>query len=141
MTAPKESGKQGLTVQDSLFHAAEALEKATGRPMHSQDFVLEVHQALRECVLAVEYHLDTVTGKQGAGAVRGDAPWLIPELEKLEADLARCLVAVWEAKSTSAQPTEDQITAMSELAGHVRNVASMEYELVHEAIRPLGDVD
>lgn len=141
MTAPKELQEQRLDTQESLFRAAQSLEEATGRPKDSTKFVQVIHQALRGCVLAVEFHLDTVSGKQGAGAVRSETPRLIPELERLEASLARCLVQVWEAKSASMRPSEERIAGMRQLAERVRAVASIEHELVHEAARPLGDVD
>ncbi len=140
MNLPREINDQPLTTQASLFQAAQALEQATNKSIASADFLHEVHEALRGCVLAVEYHLDTVSGKTGAGAVRIDVPRLLPELERLEADLALCLVAVWTAKSEEAQPTERLRAAITGLVRTVREAASDEFDLVHEVGRPIGDV-
>ena len=124
MDASDDTGRPATT-QESLFRAAEALEQATAAARDTDTFLHDAHDALRRCVVAA----------------RHETPRLRPALEKLEADLARCLVEVWEAKSASLQPSDELIGAMNTLAAHVRAAASEEFDLVHEMERPMGAQD
>ncbi len=92
-------------------------------------------------MFAVEYHLDTICGTKGAGVARQEEPWLLPRLEKLQVDLTRCLVEVWEAKSVSVHPTGQLLSALQMLAYTFVPLQLSSIDLVHEVGRPIGALD
>jgi hypothetical protein len=98
--------------------------------------------AIRAATLAVEHRLDDFSGPEGyAEDIAADEPRLLPELEKLEETIARLLVESWSVKPAEAQPTPDFLSRLLRLATHMRHVASLEFDLVHEAMNKPGGVD
>lgn len=131
-----------LPSQESLFRAAAQLEAAIQHPAATPAWYQDVHAAIRSCVLAIEYHLDSLFGPQGVGhEVREREPRLLPDLERLEAQLARALLDAWEAKALAPAVDPEFLGRLKELILDVRAVASHEFNLVHETFRPTPGED
>ena len=142
MTTANSSLGGRLPSQESLFRAAAQLEAAIQEPAATLDWYHDVHAAIRSCVLAIEYHLDSLFGTDGIGhEVREREPRLLPDLERLEAQLARALLEAWEAKATAPAVDPHFIDRCKALVIDVRAAASHEFDLVHETFRPTPGED
>ncbi|GAB4323305.1 MAG: hypothetical protein Kow0010_04620 [Dehalococcoidia bacterium] len=131
-----------LPSQESLFRAAAQLEEAIEEPSATPAWYQTVHAAIRSCVLAIEYHLDSLLGPEGIGhEVREREPRLLPDLERLEAQLARALIDAWEAKATAPAVAPAFIDRLRALIVEVRAAAGHEFDLVHETFRPTPGED
>lgn len=127
--------------EDSLFRAAQELEEAINAPGGGAWHV-NVRDALRKCILAVETRLDYLLGPKGMEAeIARDEPRLIPALDRLEAALAGLLVDFWETKGQQTSRAEEETLRLQELLRHLREVAGNEFMLVHEAFNTTGGED
>lgn len=127
---------------ESLFRAAERLEHAVALARTGGAWFREAHAAIRAATLAVEKRLDDFGGPEGyAGDIVSEEPRLLPDLERLEAELARLLLEAWSARPAGMKPTRDLVKRLASLAAEMRRVASVEFALVHEAMNPPGGVD
>jgi hypothetical protein len=133
-------GIQHREEQASLFRAVQQLETVLAARRDDDRWYASARAALRGCTLAVEHALDSLTGPDGlALSVVEDEPRLIPELERLEASLAKLLVELWETKG---HPQADGFAArLDDLARGMRHAASETFELVYEALNSPGQQD
>jgi chlorite dismutase len=77
---------------DKLELAERALHAALGRPQPTREraWAQRVATELRAAIEAIEAHRREVEGEHGLyGELRFDAPWLLPRLHQLSAQLAR----------------------------------------------------
>lgn len=142
MTTPDSPLGGRLPSQASLYRAAAQLEQTIRAPNASPDWYHDLHAAIRGCVLAIEFHLDSLFGPEGIGhEVRDREPRLLPELERLEARLARALLDAWEAKASIPDVDPEFIDRLKALVVEVRDAANHEFDLVHETFRPTPGED
>jgi hypothetical protein len=88
---------------------------------------------VRASIVAVERHLDTTHGEAGLeGDIVREEPRLIPAIERLQTDLARLLVELWEADRLTPADTPRFVTRLGKLAELVRAVGNQEFSLLHE---------
>src|SRR3990172_4881253 len=110
---------------ESLFRAAERLEHAVALAASDGEWFREAHAAIRAATLAVEQRLDDFAGPEGfAGDIASEEPRLLPNLERLEVELARLLVEAWSARPADMAPTPALARRLSDLAADMRRVAS-----------------
>jgi hypothetical protein len=127
---------------ESLFKAAELVDTAVATARADAAWAKQARAAIRAATLAVEHRLDDFSGPEGyAEDIAAEEPRLLPELERLEETIARLLVESWSVKPDEAQPTPDFLSRLLRLATEMRRVASLEFDLVHEAMNKPGGVD
>lgn len=127
---------------ESLFRAAERMEHAVALAASDRDWFREAHAVIRAATLAVEQRLDDFAGPEGyAEDIATEEPRLLPELERLEAELATLLVEAWSARPAAMTPSPALVRCLSNLAADMRRVASDEFALVHESLNPPGSLD
>lgn len=142
MTRADRSLEGPLPSQESLFRAAAQLEDTIQHAQPTPAWYHDVHAAIRGCVLAIEFHLDSLFGPEGIGhEVREREPRLLPELERLEAQLARALLDAWEAKASTPALEPAFLDALKALVLELRAAASHEFDIVHETFRPTPGED
>lgn len=125
--------------EDSLYRAAQELERAVRAADGGAEWYAAVRGALRRCILAVETRLDSLVGPGGMEAeiVRNE-PRLIPALDRLEAALAALLVEFWETKGQPPSIASADTGRLEDLLQQVLEIAGNEYMLVHEAFNAPG---
>jgi len=108
-------------------------------PGDSAGWYGEVRDALRTSTVAVEARLQSLAGPQGMELdITREHPRLIPDLERLEASLARLLIDFWEAKGEAAAKGPGFAPRVEALLRDMRTVAADEFALVHETFNEPG---
>jgi hypothetical protein len=121
--------------EDSLFKAAERLDRAAHASQLDAEWYAEVRTALRSATVAVEARLHSLAG---ARALAREHPRLIPALEQLEATLARLLIETWEAKGAAAALQPGFVARVHALVDQMRDAAGQEFALASEPFNEPG---
>lgn len=122
-------------IQESLLEVAAQLESAARAGGQSL-----AHAAVRAATLAVEHRLGLLTGPHGLEAeVAEHEPRLLRALDNLEAELARLLVAFWDAGETLDRGA--LAFRLRELARQVRAASSDEYDIIYESLTAPSALD
>jgi hypothetical protein len=121
--------------QPSLETAADELEGALrvqGRP--------GLPDAVREAILAVEFHLDTLRASDGMGPrIRRDAPRLLGPWARLDETMATLLSDLWSVqKSLHLADSDDRLRS---LAATMRDASKHETDLFYDTQLALGGPD
>ena len=139
---PAEPAAPSVTVRESLFRAAKQLDDAAEAYRPDHEWQLQARRAVRASIVAVERHLDTTFGSDGlADEVIHEEPRLLPAIERLEADLARVLIQLWEADYAASTERPAFVQKLRGLAGAVRAAGAEEFTLLHEFFNEPGAVD
>ncbi len=129
------AGRDRAPREDSLFRAADELEKAANASPSDPEWYPAVRTALRTATLAVEARLNSVASEK---SVAREHPRIIPALEQLEATLARLLVETWEAKAHPDSLQPGFATQLRSLQGQMREAAGQEFALAREPFNEPG---
>jgi len=114
----------------SLLEAASRLRQASANRT-SPDWLRDTRGAVRTAMIAVEETLNALLGANSLGnEIVADEPRLLPAIEKLEADLASMLVALWRMPATAAGAGDG--ATLARLAGQLQTVGDELFNLVHE---------
>ena len=119
-------------VSESLLEAALRLDSAGV----SHD---ELHLALAETAVAIEYHLDTLSAQLRIGAEHAIEPRLRPAAARLEGELHGLLTRSWTADAGLAGGEPPPALGIAALAADIRRAASDELDMVFESFRSTGD--
>lgn len=115
--------ERGRRIVESLLVAAEQLEKATGGG--------DVRAAVRDCALALEYHLDTLAKDLNAdpASSRAVEPALVARARTVETRLKELLLTCWEFLARSDAELGDLDRARA-LATRMRDAGHEDIDLV-----------
>lgn len=117
------SEERGRRVVESLLVAAEQLEAAATAS--------DVRGAVRDCALALEYHLDTLAKELNAEptSARAIEPALVPRARNVEASLKQLLLTCWEFLARNDAELGDLARAR-DFARQIRDAGHEEIDLV-----------
>lgn len=121
-------------VSESLLRAALRVDAAGA----SRD---ELHLALAEMSVAIEYHLDTLSAQLRIGAEHSIEPRLRPAATRLETELHGLLTRCWTAAAGIVHGEPLASLGIATLAADIRGAASDELDMVFESFRSTGDSD
>jgi hypothetical protein len=119
--------ERGRPIVESLLYAAGQLERAsTGA---------DVRAAVRDCALALEYHLDTLAKELNAdpSSARAIEPSLIPRARSVEASLKQLLLTCWEFLARNDIELGD-LPRARDLARQLRDAGHEDIELVFASL-------
>jgi hypothetical protein len=121
------SEERGRRIVESLLVAAEQLEGAAAGA--------DVRGAVRDCALALEYHLDTLAKDLNAdpSSVRAIEPALIPRARNVEAGLKQLLLTCWEFLARTDGELGDLARAR-EFARQMRDAGHEDIDLVFASL-------
>lgn len=117
------SEERGRRMVESLLFAAQQLEGATSGG--------DVRGAVRDCALALEFHLDTLAKELSADPAsgRGFEPALSNRARAVEARLKQLLLTCWEFLARGDAELGD-LPRAREFAGQMRDAGHEEIDLV-----------
>jgi len=126
--------RSGLPIAASLVEAAESLERATGGA--------EVRAAVRDGLLGLEHHLDTLARElarepSAQGALE---PALRPKAEKVEAKLRSLLVTAWAMLVLNDEQL-GELTQAKALAKDLRSADHADIALVFDQLLGMHALD
>jgi hypothetical protein len=102
----------------------------------------QLQAALRDCTVAVEYHLEILDGDDGMKEhITREEPRLISRLERLDAALKRLLPELRDAGQSSAGSTRALIEPLAHLVTELHQADDDELDILYESLIPIGSVD
>ena len=129
-------------LSESLFAATARLEAVIAAAPVLDPWCSQLQAALRDCTLAVQYHLETLDGDDGMKEhITRDEPRLISRLERLDAALQHLLPELGDACQSSAGSTRALIEPLAHLVTELRQAADDEVEILYESLIPIGSSD
>lgn len=132
------TGPSFRTSRESLVVAARRLKLALTDPVNEA----VLRDSLRDAVVALEYHCDSVRGRGGlADRIGASEPRLLNDVQRLESLLSSLLTRFWEEQKEPGPPTVEGQARLRELAGELDFVAERETALLYEAEIHLGGLD
>jgi hypothetical protein len=146
MTTPFAAGLPGSQfprpLSESLFAATARLEAVIAAAPVVEPWSVQLQEALRDCTLAVQYHLETLDGDDGMKEqLAREEPRLIWRLERLDAALKHLLPELRDARQSSAGSTMALVEPLAHLANELRHAADDELEILYESLIPIGSGD
>lgn len=140
MVAEERVERKRRPEQESLFLAGKRLAAVASGDDRPEAWLAAAHDALRDCISAVEAQLLALRSPSGVGGeISRDEPRLIPSLDRLEAALARLLVDFWEARAIAPSSRPLFAPRLASLAEEMRQVADEEWDLLYEAQNEPGE--
>lgn len=126
----------------SLLAAAARLEAVIAGAPVIDPWCAQLEAALRECTIAVQYHLESLDGDDGMREhVMRDEPRLISRLERLDEELKHLLPELWDARRSSSGLTKTLVEPLSHLLVELRHADDVELEILYESLTPMGSGD
>lgn len=123
----------------SMQAAAAEIKRVSTLPL-GPIWLEEARGAVRMAMRAAEEELGAIAGVDGFGEqVIGDAPRLLPRIERLEAGLAGLLVDLWQAKQTVQDGTGGE--QLAALARKLQALAENGFALAYESLMETGAGD
>ncbi len=121
------SEERGRRIVESLLVAAQQLEGAASGA--------DVRAAVRDCALALEYHLDTLAKDLNAdpSSSRAIEPALIPRARNVEADLKQLLLTCWEFLARNDTELGD-VASARDFARQMRDAGHEDIDLVFASL-------
>lgn len=150
MTTPFSAGVPGdqfpWPLSESLFDSTARLEAVIAARPVIDPWCAQLQAALRDCTLAVQYHLETLDGGDGMGdgmkeLLTREEPRLISRLERLDEALKRLLPELSDARECSADSTRALIEPLAHLVTELQHAAADEVAILYDALIPIGSGD
>ena len=126
----------------SLLAAVAQLEDVIAGAPAIDPWCAKLDAALRECTMAVQYHLETLDGDDGMREhIVHDEPRLISRLQRLDDELKRLLPELREARESSIGLSRVLTEPLIHLVAELKHADHDELELLYESLNPVGSGD
>jgi hypothetical protein len=127
---------------ESLFAATARLEEVIAAAPVIDPWCAQLQTALRDCTVAVQYHLETLDGDHGMKEqIMREEPRLISRLERLDAALKHLVEELRDARLSSAGSTRALIEPYAHLVTELHHADDDELEILYESLIPIGSGD
>jgi hypothetical protein len=127
---------------ESLFASTARLEEVIAAVPITDPWCAQLQAALRDCTLAVQYHLETLDGGDGMKEhLTREEPRLISRLEQLDDALKRLLPELRDARQSSADSTRALIEPLAHLVTELQHAAADEIAILYDSLIPIGSGD
>jgi len=146
MTTPFAAGVPGSQSprpwSESLFAATAQLEAVIAAAPVIDPWCAQLQAALRDCTVAVQYHLEILDGDDGMKEhITREEPRLISRLDRLDAALKRLLPELRDAGQSSAGSTRALIEPLTHLVTELHQADDDELDILYESLTPIGSGD
>ena len=137
------TGSQSLYAESgSLLAAVARLEEVIAGAPAIDPWCAQLDTALRECTVAVQYHLETLDGDDGMREhIAHEEPRLISRLQRLDDELKRLLPELRDARQSSVGLSRVLTDPLMHLVAELRHADHDELELLYESLNPVGSGD